>query len=138
MDLSGSWKGYFSYGNESALIEGFELTISEDEGGIQGVGCDLTSDELRFTISGFFEDGVLSFIKRYEGFYFEDENGNTYLDKEMPSDDIQYTGTYSLRERAFIGSWEILTGENQVGLQEEYDITDIFGEFKLSKVPEAR
>lgn len=138
MNLSGSWKGSYSYGDDDSLKEEFELTLSDDDGVIQGVGYDLPADELKFYLSGFFEDGILSLVKRYDGLYFHDDQGNTYLDEAMLSQEIQYTGTYDLKERAFIGTWEILIDENQVGLQEEYDAEYIYGGFKLSKIYEVK
>ena len=134
MNLSGSWKGSYSYGDSDSFKEEFEVSLSDSDGVFQGDGSDLSSDKLKFTVSGFFEGGILSFIKRYEGFYFHDDQGNTYFEQIIPSAEIQYTGTYNLKEQAFIGTWEILINEEQVGLQEEFETEYTFGEFRLSKI----
>ena len=84
-----------------------------------------------FVINGFYESGIISFIKIYDRLVFQDEEGAVFGDSEFGSVEIHYYGNFNEEENLFQGIWEMHMSEEKKGLQESY--TDEFerGEWDL-------
>ncbi len=112
----GQWRGYFRYGAEyGELIAGqeaeFRLFIESFESGQfggkvidwQGYGAEGEVSAL----TGFIDDGFISFTKRYGHHIAMDENGTMYNDEHRNGHCVHYEGQYDSGQQAFTGIWEI-------------------------------
>ena len=98
--VSGQWKGAFTLGPEYGTREGesidFRIEIQEDDDAeIEGVCIEQETSALfkePVTISGFREEGFISFVKKYPCLVLLDERGNYVLEKEKEHPDIEYEG----------------------------------------------
>lgn len=138
MNLSGKWFGEYSQLSGTVdpapiTYDSFEIHIIDKDGEIIGKGKDSTLESEPFSIQGFHENGMISFIKKYEHFIFQDEKGEVFGDDGYDSVEIHYQGRFNDKENLFQGTWEIHMGEEKQSLQESY--TDKFerGEWYLRK-----
>lgn len=125
MNLNGKWIGEYSQlsGNikpEPVTYDSFEIDITDIEGELTGQGKDITLENEPFTISGFYDSGVLSFIKKYERYVFQNEEGDILADNDYESMEIHYSGSFIEEENLFQGTWEMHLGAEQDGLQDSY------------------
>lgn len=120
--MSGTWKGELIYGEEFPenirnQKKSFTIEIKETDGEIvgkyfetEGFGIIPESAE----ITGFIEDDVLSFVKKYPAFYLVNEKGevNTVPDKEPP--EINYSGYFNEETQCFEGDWSMIVEFKQL------------------------
>ena len=134
-NLAGKWVGQYTYHSERhELVDSFEIELQYQDGLVTGTSKDISLNNEPGTIKGFFENGILSFTKRYHRLIFEDDQGNIMADDSAESLEINYTATFDENEKAFIGFWEIHLGGEQVGLQEEYMEDFERGDFFMRKI----
>ncbi len=134
-NLSGLWVGQYYYtSGANEIVDSFELELNHSNGEVTGISKDLSLNNEPGIIKGFFENGILSFVKKYHRLIYQDQEGNIIADDLAESLEINYTATYSESEKAFIGFWEIHVGGEQVGYQEEY--MDYFerGDFFMRRI----
>ena len=113
--LTGYWKGKYTlgpeYGSDAGITSEFTFDITDNNGEIIGISNEpelkgLIDDQI--TITGFFEDNILSFIKHYPYTFYSDESGKIVVDKETKHPEIEYTGEYNKAEDKFYGSWMMI------------------------------
>lgn len=115
--LSGKWTGEFMYGNlYPAELRGkavtFELDITVENGQFSGFATDEETDahfNRPATVSGFIEDNLISFIKKYPHYYETNPNDpeKMIFYPEVASHEIHYEGRYV--NGVFTGDWEIIS-----------------------------
>jgi hypothetical protein len=138
-NLNGKWIGQYVQqsgmdNQEDLNIDSFEFELIEIEGEVKGKSIDLDLENEPGTINGFYENGILSFIKKYHRLFFQDEGGNIVADNNSESAEIKYTATYDDEEKAFVGTWEIHLDEQPKGYQEEYVDQYDSGDFYMRKI----
>lgn len=115
--ISGKWAGEYILGkeypeNERDTAVSFIIEMDCLEGAITGT-CNEEVTKKIFkkpaVIEGFFDNGVISFIKKYPCLWAADENGNDKLYPHVPSQRIHYFGTFeqTLLSTDFYGEWEM-------------------------------
>jgi|GEM_PF-3340651 len=123
-NLTGIWKGEYSINigtDECTNIEYHtcRLDLLDRNGELTGIAQDTTLSDEASKITGFCEDGVVSFIKKYDRLVFF-EDGEYFGDETEGHPDIHYLGTFNQNENCYQGTWEILEEEKREGLQEKY------------------
>ncbi len=116
--LTGKWTGIIIYGadyenqKDEKLFFVADLTI--EDGNIFGSSKDLNQkvDTGIAIITGFIDNDLVSFIKRYEFEFYFDEKGNTIIDKTKPGPPITYTGVYNSQTNSIEGHWEVIDDRN--------------------------
>lgn len=143
MNLTGHWKGYYSYGKSypeeyAKQKDAFEFDIKEDNGSFTGSCIDPVVKELpgnESYINGFFKDGIIHFKKRYR--YHLNIDGELMNESEgVRSDGVDYSGKIYRQfiffgKKYFAGEWSI-TSEyiNEYGEKGTYTCG---GKWKMSK-----
>ena len=117
--LNGEWTGFFVYGNGYPATyrekkNDFTIVVNGADGMIKGECTDVfvrkyfTSPA---TIDGSFENGAVTFIKRYPSLLTIDENEKVTVFPDRPSHEVLYTGhVYKKlfsRKIYFKGRWDI-------------------------------
>lgn len=109
------WIGQYVYGNGypedmiGRAVE-FEIEWTNTDGNIKGTCIDEESKDVfdtPATIEGFIDDKVISFIKKYPGYWEIDESGRDIVDMNKPSSEIHYSGLWMNGQ--YEGDWEIAT-----------------------------
>lgn len=118
MKIKGNWKGYYEYGQGYQLPEfgervSMQISLEEIEDGFEGECIEEKSEysiHENSKISGFVEDGMVSFNKKYENTYEIQEDGEVKIidGKEL---EINYYGNYDSKYDCMIGIWEIESQE---------------------------
>jgi hypothetical protein len=118
--IGGQWFGYFNYGPEyGPQLEGkrvyFSLLIEAKPDGqftgtcieLEGIGA---SEEIS-SLTGFVENGFISFTKEYKRYGTIDENGweGDYEGQLKPR--LFYTGQMNYATQTCKGHWEMWAGE---------------------------
>lgn len=113
--LTGKWKGQYTLGPEYEIDEGksFEFLLElRDENGTFIGKCieDGILEKLSepITISGFWNEEIISFTKHYPFLYYTDENGELIIDRTKEHPEIVYTGEYNTLSNTFSGDFEML------------------------------
>ncbi|MBO9203632.1 MULTISPECIES: hypothetical protein [Niastella] len=112
--LSGTWTGAYTYGNEyDEPLKGkkvtFEMELTVVNGIIKGICTDsesVTQFQEPATIEGSLTDNTIKFVKRYPHYWQHEKSGPRFLPK-LPSQEISYSG--QLVSNGFEGNWEIIT-----------------------------
>jgi hypothetical protein len=120
--FSGHWKGEFIYGPEYGELYGERVSFMlflEGNGDeftgkcfdIDGIGAlpDVAS------INGFYDSGVISFIKQYPHRYEMEEDGKLNLVEDKAAPEVQYFGEFNENRDKFMGKWEIVIHEEKEG-----------------------
>ena len=119
MNLTGRWKGKYTYGagypqNFIGKSEPFEFDIQDIEGKITGVCVDEIVKAIEgneSTIEGTFKDNFISFIKRYKYQLLIDESNNYVSEENIITDGVHYVGhvhkRFFSRKVYFTGEWQI-------------------------------
>ena len=118
MNLTGRWKGQYTYGKEymekRGSSESFEFTIVDASGHISGTCIDnlvKVKAGNESYILGSFSGKDLTFKKRYKYHFFMDEEGKLLIDDDFTSDGVDYTGRLKIkffsRKLFFSGKWSI-------------------------------
>ena len=136
-NLTGTWEGEYSVNigtDEEPNIEyhSFILQLTDLNGEFSGNSQDLTLSNEPSKISGFRENDLISFIKKYNRLVFT-EQGDYFGDDSEEHPDIHYLGTFNKEENCYQGSWEIHEEEEQVGLQEEFNDKHFTGNWSMRK-----
>ena len=116
INLTGTWNGYFSFGQEygkelQAEKVKFMLFLSQKNFKFEGTSVDyegVGSDFQKASIKGFIKGNFISFIKQYPVFLQFDEKNNVTEIESKPSPEIHYTGHYDERTKTFSGNWEMV------------------------------
>lgn len=116
MNITGKWQGTLVYGegyDEESVGKtlDFEFDIVDTDGEITATGKDLSGHGFNPTpsyMSGFLDEGIISFIKRYKQGLTIDENGQEELLPEEENYEINYSGNYNVTTKEFEGDWEIV------------------------------
>lgn len=120
MNLSGTWLGFYTYGQEhipDGISVNIKLQLEDNDGIITGYCNDLNADGIppseNATINGVVLDNVFSFVKRYAFFYATEDYTTimTIEDREPPN--IFYTGVYNTKEGYFSGKWTFQQDSSQ-------------------------
>ncbi|MEQ9425700.1 MAG: hypothetical protein RJQ09_14850 [Cyclobacteriaceae bacterium] len=124
-NLTGTWEGEYSINigtDEEPNVEfhAFQLKLIDKSGELTGTAHDLTLSEEPSTISGFRDNDIVSFIKKYTRLVFA-EDGEYYGDETEQHPDIHYSGTFNIQENCYQGTWEIHENEEREGLQDEFE-----------------
>jgi hypothetical protein len=131
IDFTGQWVGYFAYGAEygddfSGEIVQFRFFVdSFEDGQFIGRSVDLEGIGANYEIahvSGYIEEGFISFTKQYPHLYEMDEKGNTIVDNTKRHPIVAYSGEYNLGTSTFVGQWELRIEIQPIG---EYWLEDI-------------
>lgn len=105
------WKGSYTYGeNYPAAVVGtsveFEMEWTEENGQIRGTSTE-NGENKNAVIEGVIEQDIISFEKTYPCLSEMDDEGNTTLFENEPSQEIHYTGKWI--QDHYEGKWEIVT-----------------------------
>lgn len=112
-NISGKWNGVYTYG-DSYPVEmrgrevGFHLECKQLKGVIIGTCEDEESKnifEQPASISGVFEDGYISFVKKYPHHWSVDEKRKVRVDKNREAIEVQYVGY--LNGSVVKGTWSM-------------------------------
>ena len=110
--LTGKWKGEYTLGPEYETDEGksfeFILELQDDNGTFIGQCIeDGISEQLSesITISGFWNNEIISFTKHYPFLYYNDDNAELVIDKTKAHPEIIYTGEYDTLSNIFSGDF---------------------------------
>jgi len=111
-----SWKGFFEYPEDDNEIEvrqpvAFGLEITLDDNSFTGIATDAEAGHLfdqPIQVYGFFQDHIISFVKKYPCLYFKDEAGNLTIDPSENHPDIYYYGTIDSSKTRVTGTWEMV------------------------------
>ncbi len=138
-NLTGTWEGEYTVdiGTEDQPKVGhhsFRLELQDAEGDLTGSCEDLTLEDEPSTISGFQDDKIISFIKKYQRLIFTDNSDEYYGDSSEQHPDIHYSGTFNESEDCLEGTWEIQTSEEPIGLQTELTSEIQFGSWYARRV----
>jgi hypothetical protein len=123
INLTGCWKGFFSYGPEygEELFNqkvNFMLHLKANGKEFEGTSVDIEGVGANFetaTIKGFVEGDLISFVKQYPFDHFFNEDGSVQTDTSKPQPEIHYTGHYHERKKIFIGDWEMVIHSEPYG-----------------------
>ena len=115
IQFSGKWDGHYVYGRqfseEKQKVEvAFVAVIVVEDGVLSGTAEEPVTRDLMerpAALSGFIEGNVISFIKQYPYYYWEDKNGKYYIDRTRLHPPVHYSGLYDPASDAFTGEWEI-------------------------------
>lgn len=134
--ISGKWQGTYSQKlkedpEDDQIFEvDFEMKLECAEDGFTGTCYDLeieSGKKEKSSISGFIEDKMISFIKRYEHSIYLDEHAEEFvLDKGATHSEIHYYGTFNSTENKFEGTWEIEIEKESVG-SDQVNTSFIYG-----------
>ncbi|MEN9337242.1 MAG: hypothetical protein RLZZ500_2229 [Bacteroidota bacterium] len=110
------WKGWFMYPeledvdyNPIPVSFGLEITVENDS--FTGIATDEEAGHLfdePIRVTGFFQDHIISFVKKYPCLYFSDETGNLTIDPTKNHPDIYYYGTIDSSKTQVNGTWEMV------------------------------
>lgn len=130
MNLTGRWKGEYTYGNNYPISvagksEPFEFEIEDNNGTISGICIDNVVKAVhgnKAIIEGTFKNDFITFVKRYKYHLSIDENGDQILEENVSTDGVQYVGHLKKKwlsgTQYFIGEWQIVVEYiNPSGLQ---------------------
>jgi len=137
-NLTGTWEGEYSINigtDEDPTIEHhtFRLELNDQDGELNGTAKDLTLSNESSKIKGFHEDGYVSFIKKYDRLVFSEE-GEYFGDDTAEHPDIHYSGTFKEDENCYQGNWEIKEEEEQIGLQESFEVKYFIGSWYMRRL----
>ena len=114
-NLSGKWNGEYVLGAEYGPDEGkcfeFVLELSDQDGEIEGTCFEPEISELfdsPITINGFYEEGLLSFVKQYPCLFYSDQDGKPTVDKNQEHAEISYSGEYDEKNDIFTGEFGLV------------------------------
>lgn len=139
-NLTGIWEGEYSVnigtdGDINIEYHTFRIDLLDKKGKLSGIAQDITLSNEASGITGFCENGIISFIKKYNRLVFF-EDGEYFIDEMEEHPDIHYFGTFNQNERCYQGTWEIHEEEEREGLQEEYKDKYFTGKWYMRKVNE--
>lgn len=121
MNLTGNWKGKYTYGNgypENIIgtREPFELHIQDEQGHITGTCHDFIVAAIpgnACTIEGTYRHGLLSFVKKYKYSMGMQEDGTTGPAPDHVSHAVDYVAhlhkKFLTGKPYFKGEWQITT-----------------------------
>ena len=121
ININGQWTFVIVYGEDYGEDAGKEVfcdaefiqdndtftATSFDTGGF-GTNPD------KATLTGFIDGDTISFVKQYASYHYQDENGQTIIDKSVPVPEINYFGTYNKQDNTFSGDWDMVLGSQQI------------------------
>lgn len=120
--ISGKWKGEYIYGPEYENNQGqkveFILDLIENNGSINGVCIDFETRQYfsePITVSGFIDDGFISFTKQYPFSYFINGQGQIVVDRTKPHPEITYSGEFNPETNTFLGEWDLVVDSQKFG-----------------------
>ncbi len=110
--LNGLWKGSYTFDPEFESEQEerfFELTMQvDDEEEIKGEIRDIVDDVQAprvAALTGFIDDGEISFIKQYPFLLLRNEKNETIVDESKAHPEIHYHG--EINDSGIEGSWEM-------------------------------
>ncbi len=122
IQIPGNWKAELIYGEECGQdlmnkTKLFRLTLDESDGDITGESIDTEGTgvvPVSASVSGFIEDGMISFVKLYETCYLINEKGEVkeFPDKDPP--EINFSGYYNPDDQSFEGDWHMIAEVKQL------------------------
>jgi hypothetical protein len=111
-DLNGLWKGSYTFDPEFEMESKerlFELTLQvDDDDEIRGEIRDMPEndqDPRVAALTGFIDDGEISFIKQYPFLLLRNEKNETIMDERKPHPEIHYHG--EINDSGMEGTWEM-------------------------------
>jgi hypothetical protein len=116
--LTGTWKGYYTYGWSYPLRfwfkkDVFEFQLEEKEGRFSGICIDPVVTEVKgnsCTVDGIIQGTYISFKKRYKYHYDVDGNDMSRI-SSLKSDGVDYKGQLKMglfsRKTFYAGKWKI-------------------------------
>jgi hypothetical protein len=113
--LTGKWKGTYILGPEYESDEGklfdFILDLIDEERTFNGVCYEPEISQLfqkPITVTGFWDEDIISFTKKYPCLFFFDEDGKFVLDTTKEQPEIFYSGEFDETENGFSGDFEMV------------------------------
>jgi len=139
-NLTGIWEGEYvdseSSNNDEAIFIHFRLHLEDKGGQITGNCVDVSLSDEESQINGFYEEGVLSFVKEYKRLIIQADDGEYLGINNETHPDIHYLGTFNEQGSVFRGTWEIHNAEEKQNLQEEYKDDYSIGDWHMKKSSE--
>ena len=121
-NLTGEWKGSFSYGPEYSELQGkcvdFKLVLEDDNGSLTGTSIDSETKDVftdQIIVQGFWDSETISFTIQYPCPYYVGENDKIIIDKTGEPHSVTYTGFYDKIADCFLGEWEIIVDSQKIG-----------------------
>jgi hypothetical protein len=120
--LTGKWEGTYVLGPEYEADEGksydFMLELEDENRAFTGVCYEAGLSE-RFhkpiTVTGFWDENMISFTKKYPCLYLYGEDGNVVIDDANEHPDIYYTGEFDETGKGFSGDFELVVDSFRYG-----------------------
>ena len=111
-NLNGRWRGSYTFDPEfesESQERFFELTLQvDDDDEIRGEIRDMPDhdqDPRVAALTGFIDDGEISFIKQYPFLLLRNEKNETIMDESKPHPEIHYHG--EINDSGMEGTWEM-------------------------------
>lgn len=138
-NLNGQWKGKVIYGPDYGELENkelyFSVDITQNLDTFTGIALDtggVGANPNKAAINGFVDGNEISFVMQYSSTARFDENNKVVIEKDKPSPEINYWGTFDPLTNVIEGNWEIVINSEQIGYGYLDDIAT--GSFSMRKV----
>lgn len=113
--LTGKWSGTYILGPEYEANEGksfdFILDLVDENRNFKGICYEAELSESfqkPITVTGFWDNDIISFTKKYPSRYILDEDGKNVIDSEKEQPEIFYSGEFNETENEFFGNFEMV------------------------------
>jgi hypothetical protein len=140
--MTGKWRGTYILGPEYESDEGksfeFILDLLDENRTFNGVCYEAGLSELfqkPITVTGFWENGLISFTKKYPCLYFLGEDGKVVIDIMNEQPDIFYSGELDETENEFSGDFEMVVDSISHG--EGWLESSLTGTWTLKRIEES-
>jgi len=116
------FKGWYSYEDANFLsgerIVYFQMEVLDIKGSFEGTATDDESREAFknevITVKGFFDDGIISFLKIYPYNYYGAAHYNVEVDYSKKHHTIEYFGVWDEIDHKFVGTYSVVDNKHQV------------------------
>lgn len=105
----------------------FQMDVIDNKGNFEGTATDDESreafkDEV-ITVKGFFDDGVISFLKMYPYNYYGTDHYQVDVDHSRKNHVVEYMGIWDDVEHKFVGTYAVVNNKHELD-----DVIGIFNE----------
>lgn len=125
------FKGWFAY-QDSNFVGGerivyFQMDVIDNKGNFEGTATDdetrdIFKDEV-ITVKGFFDDGIISFLKTYPHSYTVTDHYGVEVDYSKKNHVVEYFGIWDDVEHKFVGTYTVVNNKHRLD-----DVRGVFNE----------
>lgn len=119
----------------------FQMDVIDNKGNFEGTATDDESREAfkddAITVKGFFDDGVISFLKMYPYNYYGTNHYGVEVDYSKKNHVVEYFGVWDDVEHKFVGTYTVVNNKHRIddvtGL---YLYNELVYEYQWEMIPE--